>query len=109
MKPLVVQFFVPANKYKDPTYNQIGVNDELFAYSVTSVKKYCEKYKIDYKLITEPTINHVHPTFERFDLFFNNEWWKDYTHILYLDTDVIVWERSPNVFEKYPGDDSEYT
>ena len=29
MKPLIVQFFVPAKEYKDPTYNQIGVNDEL--------------------------------------------------------------------------------
>ena len=89
MKPLVVQFFVPAKEYKDPTYNQIGVNEELFEYSVRSVKEYCEKFKIDYKLITNPTINHVHPTFERFDLFFNSKWWEDYTHILYLDTDII--------------------
>lgn len=106
MKPLVVQFFVPAKEYKDPTYNQIGVNDELFEYSVKSVKEYCEKFKIDYKLITKPTINHIHPTFERFDLFFNSKWWEDYTHILYLDTDIIVWKKSPNVFEEYPSDDS---
>ena len=73
MKPLIVQFFVPAKEYTDPTYNQIGVNEELYKYSVKSIKKYAETYGIDYKMISKAKINHVHPTFERFDLFFNND------------------------------------
>ena len=106
MKPLIVQFFVPAKEYTDPTYNQIGVNEELYKYSVKSIKKYAKTYGIDYKMISKAKINHVHPTFERFDLFFNNDWWKKYTHILYLDTDVIIWPNSPNVFDEYNCVDS---
>lgn len=106
MKPLIVQFFVPAKNYADPTYNQISVNEELYEYSVKSIKLYAEKYNIDYKLVSEAKINFIHPTFERFDLFFNPKWWDDYTHILYLDTDVIVWPDAPNVFDEYPDDES---
>ena len=105
-KNLIVQFFVSADEYKDPTYNQIGVNEELYKYSTISVKKYSEKIDADYQLVTEAKINFIHPTFERFDLFFNDEWWKTYDHILYLDTDVIVWPDSPNVFVEYPSMDS---
>mgnify|MGYP003658233668 CR=1 FL=1 len=106
MKPLVVQFFVPAKQYKTPDYNNIGVSQELFDYSVKSVKQYAKKYDLSYKLVTDQKINWIHPTFERFDLFFNDAWWKNYTHILYLDTDVIVWPRAPNIFNEYWGADS---
>lgn len=68
-KNLIVQFFVPAKQYKDPTYNQIGVNDELFKYSKISVEAYAKRIGCDYKLVTEAKINFIHPTFERMDLF----------------------------------------
>jgi lipopolysaccharide biosynthesis glycosyltransferase len=93
-------------KYSDPTYNQIGINEELYKYSTISVEQYAKRIGVDYKLITEPKINWVHPTFERFDLFFNDEWWKQYDNILYLDTDVIAWPTAPNVFEEYPSTQS---
>jgi len=100
---LIIQFFVSADGYTHPGYNQIGVNKELYTYSTRSVKQYAEKINVDYRLITKSKINWIHPTFERFDLFFNEEWWEKYDHILYLDTDVIVWPTSPNVFEQYPS------
>ena len=102
-KNLIVQFFVPAKQYKDPTYNQIGVNDELFKYSKISVEAYAKRIGCDYKLVTEAKINFIHPTFERMDLFFNSSWWQQYEQILYLDTDVVVWPDAPNVFEQYPN------
>jgi lipopolysaccharide biosynthesis glycosyltransferase len=105
-KNLIVQFFVSVEKYSDPTYNQIGINEELYKYSTISVEQYAKRIGVDYKLITEPKINWVHPTFERFDLFFNDEWWKQYDNILYLDTDVIAWPTAPNVFEEYPSTQS---
>lgn len=105
-KNLIVQFFVSVEKYSDPTYNQIGINEELYKYSTISVEQYANRIGVDYKLITEPKINWVHPTFERFDLFFNDEWWKQYDNILYLDTDVIAWPTAPNVFEQYPSTQS---
>lgn len=100
---LIVQFFVSVEKYSDPTYNQIGINEELYKYSTISVEQYAKTIGADYKLITEPKINWIHPTFERFDLFFNNEWWEQYDNILYLDTDVIAWPTAPNVFTEYPS------
>jgi len=100
---LIVQFFISTDGYANPGYNQIGVNEELYIYSTKSVRQYAEKIGVDYKLCTSPKINWIHPTFERFDLFFNEAWWKQYDHILYLDTDVIVWPNSPNVFEEYPS------
>jgi len=105
-KNLIVQFFVSVEKYSDPTYNQIGINEELYKYSTISIEQYAKRIGVDYKLITEPKINWVHPTFERFDLFFNDEWWKQYDNILYLDTDVIAWPTAPNVFEEYPSTQS---
>jgi len=103
---LVVQFFVPVDKYTDPTYNQIGVNEELYRYSTISVEQYAKRIGADYKLMTKPVINWIHPTFERFDLFFNQEWWQRYDNILYLDTDVIVWPTAPDVFQQYPSTES---
>jgi lipopolysaccharide biosynthesis glycosyltransferase len=100
---LVVQFFVSVEEYEDPTYNQIGVNKELYRYSTISVEQYAKKIGADYKLMTEPVINWIHPTFERFDLFFNDTWWQQYDNILYLDTDVIVWPVAPDVFKEYPS------
>lgn len=100
---LIIQFFVSVDNYTEPEYNQIGVNEELYKYSTLSVEKYAQRIGCEYKLVNEAKINWVHPTFERFDLFFNSEWWKEYNQILYLDTDVIVWPDAPDVFEQYPS------
>jgi hypothetical protein len=99
----IVQYHVPAENYKDPSYNNIGVNEQLLPYSFFSVKKYAEKIGADYILINEKRIDWKHPTFERFDLFFNDVWFTEYDHILYLDTDLVVWPEAPNIFEMYPS------
>ena len=39
---LIVQFFVSVEKYSDPTYNQIGINEELYKYSTISVEQYAK-------------------------------------------------------------------
>ena len=103
MNNLIIQFFVSVENYEQPKYNHIGVNEELYKYSKLSVEKYAKKIGCDYKLITESKINYIHPTFERMDLFFNDDWWTNYDNILYLDTDVIVWPNSPNIFSEYPN------
>lgn len=103
MKNCIVQFHIPATEYKDPTYNNIGVNEQLLEYSLKSVKLYAEKYSVDYQLVQDRRIDWVHPTFERFDLFFNKQWFKKYDNILYLDTDLIVWPDAPNIFDLYPS------
>ena len=102
MKNCLVQFYMPTDGFADPTFVNIKVNQELLEYSKSSSSIYADKCGADYILIDNPRINHVHPTFERFDLFFNQEWWKEYDQILYLDTDVICWPDAPNVFDMYP-------
>jgi len=102
MKNCVVQFFMETKTFSNPDFVNIKVNQELLQYSKKSAKIYADKCKVDYILISTPRINHVHPTFERFDLFLNNDWWEEYDQILYLDTDVICWPTAPNIFEMYP-------
>lgn len=102
MRNCIVQFHVSAKNYNDPNYNNIGVNEQLFEYSIRSVREYANKINCDYQLIAEKRINWIHPTFERFDLFFNESWWEQYDNILYLDTDLIVWPDAPNIFQMYP-------
>lgn len=99
---LVVQFFIKPDNFSEPNYNSLGANDQLVKYSLKSAEIYAERISADYKLISEPKVNWKHPTFERFDLFYNKDWWVDYDRILYLDTDVIVWPKAPSVFELYP-------
>ena len=103
MANCVVQFFIQANKFDDPNFNNLGVDNELLEYSLYSAKEYARQIGADYKLIEDIRINHRHPTFERFDLFYNDSWWYDYDHILYLDTDVVVWPSAPDIFEMYPN------
>jgi len=105
-KNLVVQFFMKPEGFSDPEYNRLRNNNELLKYSLKSAELYANKIHADYRLVTEPKVNWKHPTFERFDLFYNDGWWEEYDQILYLDTDVIVWPDAPSVFELYVDLDS---
>jgi hypothetical protein len=87
--------------FSKPNFVNIKINKELLEYSKKSARLYAEKCQVDYILVDQPRIKHVHPTFERFDLFFNKTWWEKYNHILYLDTDVICWPDAPNIFNMY--------
>jgi hypothetical protein len=101
MKNCVVQFYMDTVGFANPNFVNIGINKELLEYSKNSARLYAERCQADYILVDQPKIKHVHPTFERFDLFFNDEWWTKYDHILYLDTDVICWPSSPDIFKMY--------
>ena len=103
MKSCVVQFYMSPEGFPSPDFVNIKVNEELLYYSKLSSSMYAKRCGADYVLVDQPRINHVHPTFERFDLFFNPEWWEKYDQILYLDTDVVCWPNSPNIFEMYPN------
>ena len=43
----------------------------------------------------------MHPTWERFDLWFNKKWLDKYDQILYVDTDVFALDHAPDIFAKY--------
>jgi len=104
MKNLIVQIYVDTKKYANP--NLLPSFDELSKISFTLAKSYAKKIGVDYILITDPYINYIHPTYERFRLFEESSWTDQYDNVLYLDSDVFIYQDSPNIFEMYPDLDN---
>ena len=105
MKKCIVQYWIPSSEYSDPEYNNLLKEKEqksLVELSTKSFQAYAEKYGHDFIKITEKKINFKHPTFERFDLWLNDSWWKEYDEILYVDTDVFALPTAPDIFKNYP-------
>lgn len=100
MKNLIVQIYVDTKKYDNP--NLLPSFDELSKISFTLAKNYAKKIGVDYVLITDPYINYIHPTYERFRLFEESSWTDEYDNVLYLDSDVFIFQDSPDIFEMYP-------
>ena len=87
MKTLIIQYYIDINLYSQPEFNGIGPTD-VEKYSEYSFKKYCNKYGHDFLRVTEPKFGYIHPTWERFDLWFNKEWLDKYDQILYVDNQI---------------------
>ena len=100
MNNLIIQYYIDINKYSQPEFNGIGPTD-VEKYSEYSFKKYCSKYGHDFLRVTEPNFGYMHPTWERFDLWFNKKWLDKYDQILYVDTDVFALDHAPDIFAKY--------
>jgi len=107
MKNLVIQYYIDINLYPEvkknsPSWLKIqSTNTEK--YSEYSFKKYCAKYGHDFLRVSEPALLFRHPTWERFDLFFNNKWLDEYDQILYVDTDVFAFDHAPDIFNHNLG------
>jgi hypothetical protein len=100
MKNLIVQIYVDTKKYDNPTFYPSF--DELSKTSFVLAKNYAKKTGVDYILITDPYINYKHPTYERLRLFEESSWTDDYDQVLYLDSDVFIYQDSPDIFKMYP-------
>lgn len=100
MKNIIVQIYISLDKASD-TAPILPAFDELSKISISLAKKYCNKIKAEHVLITEPFINFIHPTYERFRLFEDPYWTDNYDNILYLDSDVFIFDDAPNIFEYY--------
>jgi hypothetical protein len=100
MKNAIVQIYVDLKGYSNPEW--LPKHDELSKISFNLTKKYCQKINAEYFLITDARINHIHPTYERFTLFEDSSWTEKFDQILYLDSDVFVYNNAPNIFEMYP-------
>ena len=99
MKNLIVQIYVDTKKYENP--NLLPSFDNLSETSFTLARQYAKKTNSSYLLLTDAYINHIHPTYERFRLFEEPRWTDEYDHVLYLDSDVFIYQDSPNIFEMY--------
>ena len=100
MKTAVVQIYVDLKGYSNPEW--LPKYDELSKISFDLTKKYCKKINAEYFLITDARVNYIHPTYERFTLFEDSSWTEKFDQILYLDSDVFVYNNAPNIFEMYP-------
>ena len=99
MKNIIVQIYISVDKSSDTA--PFTAFDELSEISISLAKKYCDKIGAEYRLITEPFINFIHPTYERLRLF-EDPWWTDnYDNVLYLDSDVFIFNDAPNIFDLY--------
>jgi hypothetical protein len=104
MKNLIVQIYVDTKKYENP--NLLPSFDALSQTSFILAKEYAKKVDADYILLTDSYIDYIHPTYERFRLFEESKWTDEYDQVLYLDSDVLIYQDSPNIFEMYPSLDS---
>jgi hypothetical protein len=101
MKNIIVQIYISLDKFSDGGQGYPAF-DELSEISISLAKKYCNKIGAEYLLITEPFINFVHPTYERLRLFEDPYWTDNYDNVLYLDSDVFIFDDAPNIFDLYP-------
>jgi lipopolysaccharide biosynthesis glycosyltransferase len=72
--------------------------DKDYNKSVLSLKKYCQKYDIDFHLILERTVNGPNIFFEKFNFV---HLLNDYEQVCYTDIDVLVTPHAQNIFEEY--------
>lgn len=63
------------------------------------IKKYAEKINADFIVINEPKISTTTPHWEKFQLL---DLLQTYDRIIYIDTDVIIRNNCPNLFEIVP-------
>jgi predicted O-methyltransferase YrrM len=103
LKNLVVQIYCSLEQFDKPDFAGLAKHDEVMELSTWTAREYAKRCGADYLLITEPVINFRHPTYERFRFWEEDKWWDEYQQILYLDTDVICWDKAPNIFEEFPG------
>ena len=100
MKNIIVQIYISLDKSVD-TAPILPAFDELSEISISLARKYCNKIGAEHVLITEPFINFIHPTYERFRLFEDPYWTDNYDNILYIDSDVFIFDNAPNIFDLY--------
>lgn len=102
MRNAIVQFNIDPGLYLTNSKKTLinKTNEYIFDYSKKSLNLYCNKYGIDYIIITEPRVNYEHPTWERLDLWFNESWFEKYDNICYMDTDIFIMPWAENIFEQ---------
>ena len=109
MKKCIVQYWIQADQYSEPDYNELLKKSEEFdanefaSRSARSFRAYADKYGHDFIRIEKKKLDFKHPTFERFDLWLDDTWWEKYDEIMYVDSDVFAMPDAPDIFKQYPG------
>jgi lipopolysaccharide biosynthesis glycosyltransferase len=103
MKRLILQVNIDPVINTHETSRTYHYKNDLYQLSERQAIKYANKCNSDYKQITDCSfLPNKHPIYQRLELFE----YEDYDQILYLDSDAIVLNDCPNIFELYS--DSEF-
>ena len=100
-KNLVVQIYCQLGNIQ---FNNLNPHDDLKNLSEGLAKMYAKRCNADYLMIDKMILNFRHPTYERFRLWEEDEWFEKYDKIMYLDSDVLCWPEAPNIFTEYSND-----
>lgn len=107
MKKLVLQINIPTNEFEKTHHethkhiHETTYTKELYEVSERYARKYAERCGADYYSVNSYELKcsvKRQATYQRF-VFFNEEFNK-YDKILYIDSDYIIHEDSPNLFEQ---------
>jgi len=76
-------------------------NNKILSLSQPFFEMYAKNCNVDFIIINKASINahNNHPHYEKFQLL---DYLNDYDRILFLDSDIIVQEHTPNLFEIVP-------
>lgn len=77
----------------------VAIGIEVDSHVKKAWEYYCNKYGIDFKIITESTTPDWAPHWERYTVM---ERYPDYDNYIYVDADALVRWDAPNFFEKLP-------
>lgn len=98
MKRLILQVNIDPIYNKHNTSRTYHYQKDLYNLSETQAKKYSQVCDSDYKQITDCSfLPNKHPIYQRLELLH----YTDYDQILYLDSDAVVLNNCPNIFELY--------
>ena len=73
--------------------------EEISELTHPNIKKYADKIKADFVVIKDKKLSKDYFHYEKFQL---KDYFKHYTRILYLDSDIIIRQDCPNLFEHVP-------
>ena len=103
MKNAIIQYYIDPFLYDLPKFNKLKTHHALADLSKKSWEDYAKKHSCDFIRVSKPKLKYKHPTYERFDLFLDDSWWKKYDQIMYVDSDVFAMPYARNIFEQYPN------
>ena len=102
MKRAILQVSINPSQNQQQLTRTFKYVQNLYSLSEQQAKKYAEQCDADYVQITDCSfLPDKHPAFQRLKLFEMGQ----YDQILYLDSDAVLLDNIPNIFELYKDHD----
>lgn len=100
MKKAILQVQIKPEPNQQKLTRTFHHMEDLYNLSAHQAKKYASQCDADYVQITDCSfLPDKHPAFQRLKLFDMDQ----YDQIFYLDSDAVILDNVPNIFELYPN------